>query len=169
MNIVHKNNLPKTVGVWHFADRQLLSLGATAPPPALFKEIRRLGVRQKLDFAFSHQGRTVAVEVEKANREKILRDILKCHQYLAAGADLALIVLPLNYPHSGGVWNLFDFGRQCYDQCRKFGFGTPELLSRILLLGFTQYCSTTQQELSTTTRQRMREEAHRHFEDHGGS
>ena len=39
------------------------------------------GVPQDLDFAFAFGGRTVAVEIEKANREKILRDFLKCHIY----------------------------------------------------------------------------------------
>src|SRR6266436_5008614 len=57
------------------------------------------GVPQELDFAFNFGGRTVAVEIEKANREKILRDILKCHIYLHAGADFAVVVLPRNYAH----------------------------------------------------------------------
>jgi hypothetical protein len=34
---------------------------------------------QEIDFAFSYGGHKVAVEIEKANREKILRDILKFH------------------------------------------------------------------------------------------
>jgi hypothetical protein len=69
-----------------------------------------LEIPQELDFAFTFDGCVVAVEIEKANREKILRDILKCHMYLSAGADYALVVLPRNYCHKLGVWDLFDFG-----------------------------------------------------------
>lgn len=55
-------------------ERALLQLGTVA-----FNLRLPIDVPQELDFAFSYGGRTVAVEIEKANREKILRDILKCH------------------------------------------------------------------------------------------
>ena len=93
------------------------------------------GMPQEFDFAFAFAGRTVAVEIEKTNREKILRDILKCHIYMHAGVDFALVGLPKNYPHTNGVWNLFDFGVQRLSECKTFGFGTSDKLSRILLLG----------------------------------
>jgi len=116
-------------------------------------------IPQELDFAFNYAGKSVAVEIEKANREKILRDILKCHMYLHAGADFALIVLPRNYPHKHGVWNLFDFGVQRLNECRTYGFGTPDRLGRIALLGYTQHEVATDSPLSTLTRQRMRLES----------
>jgi len=120
------------------------------PPPS---------VPQELDFAITFAGSTVAVEIEKANREKILRDFLKCHMYLQVGADLALVVLPRNYPHTTSVWDLFSFGVQRLAECRTFGFGTPDKLDRILLLGFVQYDSRTDERLSVSTRVRMRSEA----------
>ncbi len=116
-------------------------------------------IRQELDFAFTFDRRSVAVEIEKSNREKILRDILKCHMYLHAGADFALLVLPRNYPHKLGVWNLFDFGVQRLTECQVYGFGTPDRLGRILLLGFDQFDAATSGLLSQRTRQRMRAEA----------
>ena len=123
------------------------------------------GIPQELDFAFSYAGKSVAVEIEKANREKILRDILKCHMYLHAGADFSLIVLPRNYPHKHGVWNLFEFGVQRLNECHKYGFGTPERWGRIALLGFTQHELATDAPLSTLTRQRMRIESSRQHEN----
>lgn len=117
------------------------------------------GVPQELDFAFSYAGKSVAVEIEKANREKILRDILKCHMYLHAGSDFALIVLPRNYPHRHRVSNLFKFGVQRLNECHTYGFGTPDRLGRIALLGFTQHELATDAPLSTLTRQRMRIES----------
>ncbi|SPF37081.1 hypothetical protein SBA4_1970004 [Candidatus Sulfopaludibacter sp. SbA4] len=109
-------------------------------------------VPQELDFALAYGGRSVAVEIEKANREKILRDILKCHMYLHAGADFAMVVLPKNYSHSHGVWNLFDFGVQRFQECLTYGFGAADTLDRILLLGFEQFVASTNAPLSQKTR-----------------
>ena len=116
-------------------------------------------VPQKLDFAFVFEGRWVAVEIEKTNREKILRDILKCHIYLHAGADFAVLGLPTNYPHSRGVWNLFKFGSDRFSECKRYGFGTDGKLSRILLLGYKQYDASSNILLSKHTRQQMQDGA----------
>jgi len=116
-------------------------------------------VPQEYDFAFTYSGRTVAVEIEKTNREKILRDMLKCHMYLQSGADFAIIGLPKNYPHAHGVWNLFEFGTDRFRECNTYGFGTPDKLGRILLLGFTQYAAISSQPLSRTTREMIRRKA----------
>lgn len=117
------------------------------------------GVPQELDFASSFGGRTVAVEIEKANGEKILRDFLKCHIYLHSGAHFAVVALPRNYAHKHGVWNLFEFGVERYNECRTYGFGTADKLGRILLLGFDQREAATNRLLSKTTREDMRTEA----------
>jgi hypothetical protein len=114
------------------------------------------GVPQELDFAFKYAGRTTAVEIEKTNREKILRDILKCHMYLHFGADFAVVALPKNYPHTHGVWNLFDFGMQRFKECKTYGFGSADNLGRILLLGFQQFETATNAPLSVEIRKKMR-------------
>ena len=132
----------------------LRSLGTVSWPIILPSE-----VPQELDFAFSYSERTVAVEVEKSNREKILRDILKCHIYLQSGADFAIVALPRNYPHTHGIWNLFEFGAQRFNECQNYGFGTPDKLDRILLLGFTQFDASTGEPLTMMSRQRMRSAA----------
>jgi len=134
-------------------ERALLASGATPFDLQLPPEIP-----QELDFAFGFEGRSVAVEIEKANREKILRDILKCHMYLHAGADFALVGLPKNYAHTHGIWNLFEFGAQRFSECQKYGFGTADRLGRILLLGFEQFCGTTRIPLSQKRRAEMRKQ-----------
>ena len=116
-------------------------------------------IPQELDFAFSFRGKSVAAEIEKANREKILRDILKCHMYLHAGADFALVALPRNYSHSHGVWDLFEFGVQRFSECRTYGFGTADRLNRILLLGFEQFAASSGKPLCRQTRLEMRQHA----------
>jgi hypothetical protein len=116
-------------------------------------------IPQEFDFTFKYARRSVAVEIEKTNREKILRDILKCHMYIHAGVDFAVVGLPKNYPHSHGTWNLFEFGKQRFDECRKYGFGVPSKLGRVLLVGFEQFDAATGEKLSKEIRQRMRDMA----------
>jgi len=101
-------------------------------PPEILKEY---------DFAFSFGGKLVVVEVEKANRDKILYDFLKFHMYLRHGADFALLFLPKNYSHRSGKWDLFDWGKTRYQQSRDFGFGSPSIFDRILVVGYEQ-CTT---------------------------
>ena len=132
-----------------------LRAGGTTP----FKLPLPPGVPQELDFAFAFGGRTVAVEIEKANREKILRDFLKCHIYLRHGAHFAVVALPRNYAHKQGVWDLFEFGMERYNECRTYGLGTADNLGRILLLGFDQREAATDRLLSEATREEMRTKA----------
>jgi hypothetical protein len=114
---------------------------------------------QEFDFAFMLVDRRVVVEIEKTNREKILRDILKCHMYQHFGADFTIIGLPKNYAHTHGIWNLFEFGVNRFSECKTYGFGTPDKLGRILLWGYEQYDASTKELLSKQTRQLWRKRA----------
>ena len=110
------------------------------PPLSAPREIAR-AVGRKADtlFRVPGAGNGLVVEVEKANREKILRDIVKMLLFFEAGqADLAALVCPRNYVHGDGVWPVFDTARQVL---RAFIRVTelPEAKSkRLALIGFTQ-------------------------------
>lgn len=132
-------------------EQAILSQGASSHGVDLPSDIL-----QQLDFAFQYNDSIVAVEVEKTNREKILRDILKAHMYLHFGADFALLALPKNYPHSHDVWNLYEFGKQRFRECHTYGFGTEERLGKIILLGFEQFDAQTKMPLDTTWRKKIR-------------
>ncbi len=132
----------------------ILAQGATHHDFELPQEIP-----QKLDFAFKYKSKIVAVEVEKTNREKILRDILKAHMYIHSGVDFVLLALPKNYPHSGGMWDLYDFGRQRYGECLTYKFGSKKLFDRILLMGLEQFDIKTKKPLDTPWRKQIREMA----------
>lgn len=96
-------------------------------------------IKKKFDFAFHYERRAVVVEVEKANWEKVLYDFLKAHLYFASGADFVVVFMPKNYVHSGkSPMKSFEKARQRYDQCVKYGFGSPENFNRILLVGYEQ-------------------------------
>jgi hypothetical protein len=116
-------------------------------------------IRQKHDFEFSINNRSIAVEIEKANREKILRDILKCHMYMKFGFDFCLIVLPRNYPHTHGIWNLYKTGVERLQECMDYDFGVSERLERILLMGFDTFDTRTDERHSVQIRNAMRIEA----------
>jgi hypothetical protein len=140
-------------------EKELLARGARSSgwrlPP---------GLLQEFDFAFTYKRHTVAVEIEKTNQEKILRDVLKCHMYLHSAADFAIIGLPRNYPHSRGLWRPYRFGVERFRECIAYGFGTPDKLGRILLLGFNQHEVSSDRLLSPTTRKEMRARAAAHLE-----
>ncbi|MDQ6700970.1 MAG: hypothetical protein M3Z36_12390 [Acidobacteriota bacterium] len=84
-------------------------------------------------------GPMLVIEIEKANEEKILRDIIKMLLFVEAGqAELAALICPRNYIHAGGVWRVFDTARQVL---RSFVHVTELPASkagRIALIGCTQ-------------------------------
>lgn len=84
-------------------------------------------------------GPMMVIEVEKANEEKILRDIVKMLLFLDAGqAELAALICPRNYVHKGGVWRVFETATQVL---RSFVHVTqlpPSKAKQIALIGCTQ-------------------------------
>ena len=52
---------------------------------AVETKLEMVEIKKEYDFAFSFAGKLIVVEVEKANREKILYDYLKFHMYLKTG------------------------------------------------------------------------------------
>ncbi len=131
--IGEKNSNQITLDFDHRLRDALCSFGAVEAELTLPDKVDK-----QYDFAFDFEGHRVAVEVEKANREKILYDILKCHMYLKGDAAFALLVLPKNYPHRHGEWDLFKLGKARYQHCLDFGFGTQATFDRILIIGYEQ-------------------------------
>jgi hypothetical protein len=130
----------------------LLAQGATQTEWNLPRKIN-----QRYDFAFSFGGKRAVVEVEKANWEKILRDLLKFHVYFQHGADFALLFLPKNYPHSHGEPDNFEAGRELYAQCLESGFGQASNFDRILLVGYEQFTAEGER-FTSAARNRLKAE-----------
>lgn len=114
-------------------------------------------IGQKYDFAFTFGGKKVVVEVEKANWEKILRDLLKFHTYFKHGADFAILFLPRNYPHSHGEPDNFKAGQELYVQCLDNGFGQASIFNRILLVGYEQ-ATVDGERFTSAARNRLKAE-----------
>jgi len=127
---------------------------------------RAVGLRADMLLRVPSTGSVVVVEIEKANREKVLRDIVKMLLFFEASqADLAALICPRNYVHSSGVWNVFDTAHQVL---RAFVRVTqlPEFKARCLsLIGFTQEVFLEGKWIAwdETSRKEFQAQARKHF------
>jgi len=82
---------------------------------------------------------TVAIEVEKSNKKTIWFDIIKILMLVQQhAADFGLLLVPRNYAHKHGEWDLFKearFYRWCLLRFAKVGL---DLLSKLAIIGYTQ-------------------------------
>jgi len=122
-------------------------------PGAIAKEYDAL---LKTDFG------PVVVEVEKANWEKFLYDLLKAHIYRNHGAEYCCIILPENWAHQHGEVNVFLESSKRLDLARRYRCGDQRVLDRVFLIGFRQFWKGTL--LSQVGREQMREECRKQFE-----
>ena len=114
-------------------NERLLAIGGRS-----FKFQPKCSTAIDFDFAVELNGEKCVFEVEKANKEKILYDFLKMHVYLDSDVAAAVLIAPINWPHSGGVENLFSLAKERFDLCRRHGMIDPSKCERMLIVGVTQ-------------------------------
>ena len=90
------------------------------------------------DGCFDIGGLRVVVEIEKANWEKFLYDLLKCHVYVSSGADGCLILLPVNWPHSGGIKDIYGDCLPRLSIAREYNAVRADVLDSLVVVGFRQ-------------------------------
>lgn len=109
----------------------------SAPLPAL-GELGEIPSIQP-DGLLTKDDTTVAIEVEKSNKKTIWFDIIKILMLVQQQvADFGLLLVPRNYAHKHGEWDLFKearFYRWCLLRFAKVG---PDLLSKLAIIGYTQ-------------------------------
>jgi hypothetical protein len=120
-------------------------------------------IAKEYDAVLNTKFGPVVVEVEKANWEKFLYDLLKAHIYLNHGAEYCCIILPENWAHQHGEINVFLESSKRLDLARKYHCGDQRVLDRVFLIGFRQFWKGTL--LTQTGREQMREDCRRHFND----
>lgn len=128
---------------------------------------RAVGLKADMLFRVPSTGNIVVVEIEKANREKILRDIVKMLLFFEANqADLAALVCPRNYVHSGGVWKVFDTAHQVLRAFVRVTQLPESKAKRLALIGFTQevFLGGKWTVWDETARQELQAHARKHFE-----
>lgn len=93
----------------------------------------------KPDGILENNNVIVTVEIEKSNKKTIWFDFMKLTLLIGRQiADYGILVVPRNYAHKNGIWDLF-FEARYYRYClAKFAKVDEELLSKIAIIGYTQ-------------------------------
>lgn len=93
----------------------------------------------KPDGILTDHNVTVVVEVEQSNRKNIWFDFIKIMLLIGQQvANFGLLLVPRNYAHKVGVWDLFSEARY-YRWCLiRFAGVDPQLFSKLAIVGYTQ-------------------------------
>lgn len=141
---------------------------ASGPVLSAPREVARaVGLKADMLLRVPGTGDMIVVEIEKANREKILRDIVKMLLFFEASqADLAALICPRNYVHGGGVWKVFDTARQVLRAFVRVTQLPQPKASRLALIGFTQqvFLGGEWTAWDETSRGEFQSHARKHFE-----
>ena len=91
------------------------------------------------DVFLTQDGVTAVVEIEKSNKKTIWFDFIKILMLIGQDvADFGLLLVPRNYAHKVGVWDLFREARYYKSCLTRFAKVDHTLLSKIAIVGYTQ-------------------------------
>jgi hypothetical protein len=134
------------------------------------KKFRQLNVGIpdiKPDGILTDHNVTAVVEVEQSNRKNIWFDFIKI--MLLIGQQMAhfgLLLVPRNYAHKVGVWDLFNEARY-YRWCLiRFAGVDLQLFSKLAIVGYTQevLIDNNWRELDTRTVTDIKRQAKDYFQ-----
>lgn len=91
------------------------------------------------DAFLNCNGVTVVIEIEKSNKKTIWFDFIKLLMLIRQNVSkFGILIVPRNYAHAKGVWDLFREAR-FYRRCLSEFAGVDEsFLSKIAIIGYTQ-------------------------------
>jgi hypothetical protein len=89
------------------------------------------------EFKLQEVGKIV-VEIEKADHQKILYDLLKAHVYLREGADYVVLLIPTTRGRKPAENNMFEIGKRRLEDCIQVGMISEKAASQVFLVGFEQ-------------------------------
>lgn len=118
------------------------------------------------DAILSKDNVTVIVEIEKSNKKTIWFDLIKIMMLIGQDVtDFGILVVPRNYAHKIGVWDLFSearYYRWCLAQYAKV---EHNLLSKIAIVGYTQeaHISGNWARLDSSVVKSIKEQARDYF------
>jgi len=109
---------------------------------------------------------TIAIEIEKSNKKTIWFDLIKLMMLINQDVvDFGLLVVPRNYAHRLGVWNLFNEARY-YRYClSRFAKVDEQLLSKIAIVGYTQEARVSGRwtAINSSVVNNIKQHARKHF------
>lgn len=93
----------------------------------------------KPDAFLTQDGTSVIFEIEKSNKKTIWFDFIKILMFIGQNnTDFGIIIVPRNYAHKIGVWDLFKDARYYRSCLERFANVDTNLLSKIAIIGYTQ-------------------------------
>jgi hypothetical protein len=139
-------------------EERLNALGCAILPHPVITLQKRMTPDITLYRDFDGRSVKMSVEIEKANWEKILRDLLKLHAYLHTGIDLGIIIIPEFHAHNHGKANQLKWARNMIESSLEVGMWNPSFSRKIMLVSFKMYCAETDQEYSKLVRTRFQDQ-----------
>lgn len=93
------------------------------------------------DGIFKSDESTFCIEVEKSNKKTIWFDYIKFMMLIGRGiSDYGILIVPRNYAHKHGVWNLFNEARYYRECLATYAQIAPEILNKVAIIGYTHQC-----------------------------
>lgn len=120
----------------------------------------------KPDAILSKDNLIVSVEIEKANKKTMWFDLIKIMMLIGQDvANFGILVVPRNYAHKVGVWDLFKearYYRWCLEEYAKV---EHNLMSKIAIIGYIQeaYISGNWVRVDSSVVKSIKERARNHF------
>jgi hypothetical protein len=100
------------------------------------------------DYFLTQGNVTAIIEIEKSNEKTIWFDFMKILMLVGPGiVDFGLLLVPRNYAHKTGVWNLFEKARYYRSCLLRFAKVDQNLLSKIAIIGYRQEANISGQWL----------------------
>ena len=104
------------------------------------------------DIVLASAGALCVVEVERANHEKYLRDLLKVHGYLYSGIAVGALVVPENHAHVHGEVSTLKIAQSHVQNAMTFGMWNPQYVDRFFLVSYKMRCAESRVEYSKAIR-----------------
>lgn len=115
----------------------LLAQGCGKQPMSILNKLKGIpNIRP--DAMLTKDEANFCIEIEKTNKKTIWFDFIKFMMLIRAEvADFGVLLVPRNYAHAKGVWDLFKEAR-FYKHCLGQFAGVDEkLLSKIAIIGYS--------------------------------
>ncbi len=135
--------------------RRLIHLGGKHEPAPEIDLEKRMLPDVCLRFEQGKESYLALMEIEKANWEKLLRDLLKLHAYLSSGADVGVLVVPENHAHKAGEVNQVRWAELLWGSALKVGMWNGQFRRRIIVASFRMYDLESGQPYGITVRDRF--------------
>lgn len=98
-------------------------------------------MRIEHDCLYNYRDKKIFFEIEKANFEKILYDVMKMHVYCSDDKSYGILLFPKQWFNKSNV-AIYDYAITRYKICNKYGMLDNVIKNKILIIGYNQELKT---------------------------